>query len=310
MPLKVASLVIAVVLAYAVHSPGNVSVVTLVVPIEFRNAPEEKVIVKPSKKDVQVTLKGPSFLVGPVASSPPSLRAHLPDSREDRVSVVFKSSDLSLPDSVEVLSIEPAQMEFVFEPVEKREVRVEVPRLGQLPNEFLLDGIDVAPKMIVVKGPRSEVRQLRAIEAEPVNLNELTATSEIVLNLRSPASAVSLGTKSVLARISVSQVPSEKRFARLPVEIRAPRGLGKFTIVPSEVSVTLSAPPVLLSKLEPSEAIPYVRIFDLPFDRTEEVKVMVDVPPGIKVMQVEPASVVIQQGAALGARRETKKIKK
>lgn len=308
--LKIASLFIAIVLAYAVHSPGNVSVVTLVVPIELRNAPEDKVVVRPAKKDAQITLKGPSFLIGPVASSPPALRAHLPDNCEDRVSVTFKSSDISLPSSVEIIGIEPPQMEFVFEAVEKREVRVEVPRLGQLAHDLLLDGIEVAPKMVTVKGPRSEVRQLRAIEAEPVSLSDLTESSEVVLNLRAPSSAVSLATRSVLARISVSQVPSEREFSALPVEIRVPRGLGKFAVLPSQVSVTLSAPPALLSKMAGNDVIPYVRIVELPEERSAAVKVYVDIPEGIKVVQIEPATVAIEQGAVAVTRQNLKKIKK
>ena len=79
LPLKIASLFIALILAYAVHSAGNASVVSLYVPVEIKNIPDDKVVVSPTKRSVQITIRGPSFLIGPIASSPPSLRARLPD---------------------------------------------------------------------------------------------------------------------------------------------------------------------------------------------------------------------------------------
>ena len=104
-PLKLASLFIALVLAYGVHSARNSSVVSLFVPLEIKNTPEDRVVVKPVKRGAQVTLRGPSFLVGPLASSPPPLRVKLPDGIEERASVSFRAADLTLPPSIEVLSI-------------------------------------------------------------------------------------------------------------------------------------------------------------------------------------------------------------
>ena len=117
LPLKIASLFIALILAYAVHSAGNASVVSLYVPVEIKNIPDDKVVVSPTKRSVQITIRGPSFLIGPIASSPPSLRARLPDEVRDRAIVNFQPIDLNLPRSIEVLSIEPSRMELGLEAV-------------------------------------------------------------------------------------------------------------------------------------------------------------------------------------------------
>ena len=72
--LKLVSLLAAILLAYSVHSDRNTSVLSFNVPIEIKNPPDDKVLVKPTRRLAQVTVRGPSFLVGPLVSSPPPLK--------------------------------------------------------------------------------------------------------------------------------------------------------------------------------------------------------------------------------------------
>jgi len=307
LPLKGLSLLIALLLAYAVHSAGNASVVSLFVPLEVKNAPDDKILVKPTKRGVQVTIKGPSFLVGPLASSPPPLQARLPDDVDDRVTVSLKASDISLPHSVEVLSIEPQQVDLFFDSIERREVKIEVPRFGQLPSTLVLESIEVAPKTVTVKGPKSEVKQLKAIETEPVNVSEISQTTELTRQLRSPGSSITLSTTVVAARVVVGQMPSQLQFGDRPVEVRVPRGLGSFVVEPSEVSVTVSGPPEKIMKLTASDVIPYIRMSELPKDMSSKIKIQADVPESLKVVSIEPSVVAIQRTAAADGKKATKR---
>lgn len=307
LPLKGLSLLIALLLAYAVHSAGNASVVSLFVPLEVKNAPDDKILVKPTKRGVQVTIKGPSFLVGPLASSPPPLQARLPDDVDDRVTVSLKASDMSLPHSVEVLSIEPQQVDLFFDSIERREVKIEVPRFGQLPSALVLESIEVAPKTVTVKGPKSEVKQLKAIETEPVNVSEISQTIELTRQLRSPGSSITLSTTVVTARVVVGQMPSQLQFVDRPVEVRVPRGLGSFTVEPSEVSVTVSGPPEKIMKLTAGDVIPYVRMSEMPKDMSSKFKIQADVPEPLKVISIEPSVVAIQRTGATDGKKAVKR---
>lgn len=305
--LKAASLLIALLLAYGVHRAGNASVVSLLVPIEIKNPPEDKILVKPSKRAVQVTLKGPSFLIGPVASSPPPLQAKLPDDAGEKVSVSFTAGDLSLPRSVEVVSIEPAQMDFTFEPVDRRDVRIEVPRLGQLPAGLVLEGIEVTPKSVTVKGARSEVRQLKALETEPVNLSDLSSSTDISLAVRSSNSSLSLSVKSVTARVVIGQVPSQRQFTERPLEVRLAQGIEKFTVHPTNVAVTISGPPDAIVKLAASDVVPFIRLSELPEAEALKIKVQVDIPNALKVVSVEPATVSVEPSRPVVGRKVNNK---
>lgn len=306
-PLKLVSLLIALMLTYAVQSARNASVVSLFVPIEIKNSPEDMALVKPTRRGVQVTLKGPSFLIGPVASSPPAMRVKLPELRDDRASVSFKASDIALPSSIEVLSIEPSQMEFVFEQLERQQVRVEVPRVGQLAHGLVLESIEVSPAYVALRGSRSELKQIRVVEADPIDLSTLDSSKQLTLDLRLSGASIMPSTRSVVAKVVIGHQPTERVFAGRPVELRVVSGAAALEVRPTQVSVTLAAPPSQIAHLDDDAVVPFVRVGVGAVAGASSRKVEVEVPHGIKVIAVEPSVVTIQTPPPTGAKVAAKK---
>jgi YbbR domain-containing protein len=292
--LKMASLFIALVLAYAVHSTGNASVVSIFVPVELKNIPPDRVVVSPAQRSVQITIRGPSFLIGPLASSPPPLRARLPDQIRDRALVNFQVSDLNLPHSIEVLSIEPAQMEFGLEAVEQYEVPVKVVTTGQLINGLVLEGIDTRPKGLSVHGPRPEVKKVQFVETEPLNLSEVSSSGDFILKIHTGNSRVVSSVNSIVAHVRVSKPPTDRELDFLPVELRASVRLPSVKIMPESVKVSISGPAGLVGDIDPDTIVPYVRILDKDKAGTE-IAVRVDVPEGIRVVSVVPSRVSLER---------------
>ncbi len=288
--LKIASLFIALVLAYAVHSTGNASVVSIFVPVELKNIPYDRVVVSPAQRSVQITIRGPSFLIGPLASSPPTLRARLPDQTRDRARVNFQIADLNLPPSIEVLSIEPAQMEFGLEAVEQYEVPVRVVTTGQLSNGLILEGIDTKPKGLSIHGPRPDVKKVKFVETEPLNLSEIVSPGDIILKIHTGNPRVVPSLSSIVAHVRVSKPPTDREFNSLPVELRASVRLPSLKIMPESVNVSISGPAGLVGDVDSNTIVPYVRISDAEQVNTD-MPVRIDVPEGIKVLSVMPARV-------------------
>ncbi len=300
--LKAFSVLLAVVLAYAVNSESNSSVVSLVVPIEVKNLPGDRVIVRPTKRSVQITIKGPSFMIGPVASSPPAILVKLPDQVEARHSVSFNASDVVLPPGVDVLGFEPAEMELVLESLERREVKIEVPRLGQLAKQLTLEGIELSPKVLVITGPHSEVRQVRSVETDPLDLREIVKSSTVELRIRIPGSQTIGSTDRVIAHIEVAGIPTQRVLKGRPVELRSSPDLVGSELVPTEVAVTISGSQEAVDVLDPATVVPFVRIksgLEIP---VRQVPVDVELPPGIRLVRVEPSEVIVK---ADGDRKES-----
>jgi YbbR domain-containing protein len=291
--LKLVSVLAAILLAYSVHSDRNTSVLSFNVPIEIKNPPDDKFLVKPTKRMAQVTVRGPSFLVGPLVSSPPPLRVVVPDDVGDRLQVSLKSSDLSVPSMVEVVGVEPSEIELVFEPVEQKELKIEIPRVGQLPKDLTLTKVDFDPKVASVRGPRSELKQLRFIESDPIDLGDLSESRSLNLNLRNPGNQLTLITKAVSVRIGINEVPRQLTFEKRPVELRTSPRVSDIGFEPLEVTVIVEGAPGLVAELDPGDVVPYVRVKEPPPKEGRVIDLSVDLPEGISVSRVEPASVFV-----------------
>lgn len=291
--LKLISLIAAMLLAYSLQDASNTSVVSLFVPIEIRNPPAEKVLVKRMKQGVQVTVKGPSFLIGEVAASPPPFRIKLPDDVEGKYVAQLMSSDISLPPSVSVLAMDPPEVELVFESVEERAVKVEVPQLGSLSKALELVGIEVEPRTVTVRGPRSEIKQLRSVETEPLDLRDIKEAGRVTLTLRKPGALSTLSVSSVAATVDVQPKPVERQFGSRPIELRTDLDRKWIKFNPEAVQVTIAGPAEMMEELVPKEVIPFLKIGKLPERSGEPVEVHVDVPKGTKLVKVSPAQVTI-----------------
>lgn len=289
--LKLVSVIAATLLAFALQDASNASVVSLFVPIEIRNPPADKVLVKRIKQGVQITIKGPSFLIGEVAASPPPLRLKLPDDVGGKYTAQLMASDISLPPSVKVLMLDPPEVELAFESIEERDVRVEVPQLGLLAKELLLVDIELDPKAVTVKGPQSEVRQLRSIATEPLDLRDIKESESISLRLRKPGALSSLSVESINARVKVEQRPVERQFVSRPVELRVAGDTKWLKINPAVVTVVFSGEAALLAEIDPEQVRPFVKLKSQPSREGGFYEVEVQAPEGIKVVKISPASV-------------------
>ena len=291
--LKLVSLVAATLLAFALQDASNASVVSLFVPIEIRNPPADKVLVKRMKQGVQITIKGPSFLIGEVAASPPPLRIKLPDDVEGRYTAPLLASDISLPPSVSVLTLDPPEVELTFESIEERDVRVEVPQLGLLAKDLVLVDIELDPKVVTVRGPQSELKQLRSLATEPVDLRDIKESESLTLRLRKPGSLTSTSVESVRAHVTVEQRPVERQFAARPVELRVGGDKKWVKCNPESVTVVLSGDPGKLAEIEPEEVLPFVAVDGQPPRAGSFYEVQVAAPQGVKVSKVSPVSVTV-----------------
>lgn len=291
--LKIGSLVAAVLLAYSVNSDRNSSVLSFAVPIELKNAPEDKALLRPAKLMTQVTLRGPSFLVGPIASAPPPFRVVVPDKVGDRLQVALKGKDLSLPSSIEVLTVEPSQVELVFEPVESKEIKVEVPRIGQLAKHLSLVKVEVDPRVVAVRGPSSELQKMKSIETEPLVLDGIEKSETVTLALRNSTNKSSLQAKSVAVKVAIEEVPRQRVFEGRSIELRTSPNISGVELEPTEVEVGVEGPPDVMGELDPSAVVPFVRVREVPPVAGVELEVSVDLPRGCRAVKIDPKTVKI-----------------
>lgn len=304
LPFKIIALLAAILLSQAVNSTGNQSVMTVTSEIELKSMPDDLVVVRPHKREVKITIRGPSFLVGSVAADPPPFRIRVPSAEQGTFSAQFARSNIDLPAAVDLVSVEPAEMAFELEAVESREVRVEVPRIGQLPKNLTLESVAVSPAVVTVRGARSAVRGIRSVETQPLSLGEIEEARhvDLDLDLRPPPGRVSVSHRRVAVAVHVGAVVSQREFGPRIVEVRTAPDLGPVSIEPTSVRVVLSGPAHVLAALDALAVVPFVRIQRQPEVKGSEIAVQLDALSNVTVVRIEPPAVKAYRGVGGGLR--------
>lgn len=289
--LKLFSLGIAVALYLFAHSQLNISVLSLVVPIEARNLPEGKVILLPTVKQAQVTIKGPSFLVREVAISPPAFTVDLPDELEaNSYSVGLSAVDLSLPRSIDVMSVNPAEIEFIFDEIVTKKVPVETPTIGTIDPNLKMGSILLSPAQVEIKGAATEIRTIDSVKSEPLDLRTVTENSKKELKLRIPGQFSTTSADTVVADIQVISLTVERRFPDLAVEVRSRNG-NNYQLDPERITLEVSGPKTTIEAIDPEKLIPFVRLEEDDSVSETQLGVSIDLPENVEIVQIVPEKV-------------------
>lgn len=297
--LKILSVVIALFLFRFVSSETNMSEIQFPLRIEVKNLPSSKMIIWPPNRQVQVSVKGPSFDVGRIAATPRIYEVDLPAELGNRYMVALNKSQLNLPPYVQVVSIVPAEIEFLFDEIVQKQVRVYVPQIGATGENFKLESAAALPDKVTLRGPKTELKDIETIETVPLDIREVTSDMVQELSLRVPGSMTEASHKQVRVEIKVSTVRSDKVFTGVPVEVRQVVA-GSYVLNPSGVNVTLSGPAGLMRSFEREKVLPYVRIPSA-MSAKEKLKVLIDHPAEISVVLVEPESIEVTKSVVGGA---------
>ncbi|MCB0333758.1 MAG: YbbR-like domain-containing protein [Bdellovibrionales bacterium] len=291
--LKAWSLIIAVSLAYFVNSLSNSTVISLIVPVELRNLPESKVVLLPSVRQAQVTIRGPSHLMEGVGQSPPSFSVSIPREVGDHYSFNLQSENLVLPPGVEVLNIDPPEMELVLDDLVTRKVPVQVPRIGVLRDDFVLDKMLITPHEVTVTGPASEMDSLKSVETAAIDVRSIQETVSRTLILSTPGRYVKLEPPKVSVEVVVRQLESEKKFNKIPLEVRHSGDEDRYISSLQFVSIEVSGPRGKMSKLKSSLITCFVEVSEEEARSSFEAQIHVELPDEIKLVFINPETVTL-----------------
>ncbi len=306
--LKLFSLAIAIILFAFVNSDANTTVTELLLPIELRNLPEDRILIAPLGRQARVTVRGPSSLVARLAGSPPPVKVSLPDDVGLRFSATLREDSLSLPSYVQVQKIEPQEIEFTFDRLVTKEVQVNVPRIGNVPEPNSLESFSVAPAKVYLKGPESELAKVGEVDTYPLDLRDIEKDVNRELALRPQGVLTEATPSSVKVSAKVSAIKQTKSFEKFPVEIRSTES-GRYSASPETVYVEVVGSPLALKNLAPEKIVPFVRV-KLSKGEKGTYPVQIDLPDGLAVSKVEPAEVQVSEGEeAVLARQKGKTVK-
>lgn len=175
---KLLSLLAAFLVWWNIASDPDVAAF-LSAPVQFRNYPGNLEISSSIVDTIDVEARGPSGQLRELRS------AHLtavidfstvktPGER----TFSLTSKEVQLPRGVVLVRTIPAQLRFTFERRARRELKIDVPTVGNLPAGLSLGSVEVYPPALTVTGPESRVHAAGNAVTDPLDLRQITADAE------------------------------------------------------------------------------------------------------------------------------------
>ena len=292
-PLKIFSLMIAIILMLFVNSEGNNSVISFLVPVEVKNIPADKVVVWANSRQVQVSLRGPSYLVSRYAAAPSTFKIQIPSNVNESYLASLNRADLNLPREIQLVSVDPAEIELKLDDLIERQIPVVVPKIGNVADGSKLELLIVEPDQAVLSGPKNDLLKIKSIETEALDLQAANNDFVRQLSLRMPAGALSVNPTEVAVKAKVAPVQLTKRFDGLALEVRTTT-TDKWKLNQATVDIEISGNKVVLAKINAANIIPYVRPDPQGADK-QALKISVDLPADVSLTLVHPSVAEIKR---------------
>jgi len=184
--LKVVSLLLACFLWFFFCFQAETVQKSFLVPVEYRNLPEQFILEETAPVEARITLEGYDRAFRLLDPAMLRVALDLSEIRAGLQTVPVSEADVRRPSNLELESVEPRLIMLRVEKWVATQLPVDVTLEGSLPEPRTLGGIQVKPAEITAQVWESERFVTRSIPTEPVDLSKLEDTTTRTLKLRLP----------------------------------------------------------------------------------------------------------------------------
>jgi diadenylate cyclase len=157
-----------------------------VIPIVYRNLTADWIIEEQKPKEATVTLMGSKQAFDLLNKESLKIVLDMMGVKEGRQQLLIGTENLQHPSNVTVVEIKPNKIGFVAQKLVRLEAPIEVRTSGTLSEEVTLQKIEVSPSSVQVITLSKNLKNLKIV-TEPINLENITATTKITPRLIIPA---------------------------------------------------------------------------------------------------------------------------
>jgi YbbR domain-containing protein len=217
--LKLLSLLLAFVLWLSlIPEEKTFSEKTLTIPLETHNIPPDIELVEKPDPTVDVTVRAPNRMINELSPANVFVKLNLHTATVFQQEYPLNETMISIPPGAEVVRISPTKVRLKLERTQEVMLDIVPTVIGQAKEGYGISKIEITPPRVLVKGPESKIREKDKISTSPINISELTASTEVEadlilpkpeLRLASPRSRVRV--RIFLEEIKVSGKPEPKR---------------------------------------------------------------------------------------------------
>jgi YbbR domain-containing protein len=183
--LKIASLLLAIILWIIASSRGQ-SEIFVDVPLEFTHMPSGLEMIHSTNKTISLNIKGPEKYINHIKPTDIQATIDLGKAKKGESTYYLTKDNIQLPHSITLLNISPSSVTVTTEETITKTVRVIPVITGKPEPGYTLQATSVVPKDIEIEGIQSEVRKIRTVKTESLDITgaKETFAQEVKLDLR------------------------------------------------------------------------------------------------------------------------------
>ena len=188
---------------------GRDTLVTLQIPIEFRNRDPGMEILAASVNAVSLDLSGSGALIKSINPSQVDVRLDLGKAIPGNNSFTITSDNIYLPPGIILKNVYPSEVDVDLDITIKKKLPVQVDWVGKLPDNLILVEMEIDPAEVEVIGGKRILEKIATIYTEKVPLEKLKENGSITATLAlQPASLkIAPGSKE---KISIKYVTRQR----------------------------------------------------------------------------------------------------
>jgi YbbR domain-containing protein len=204
--LKLLALLAAVVMWLSVAGQEN-SEMSIRVPLELRNMPENMMIGNSMPTDIDLRLFGYQRRIRMASSQNLTASLNLSNLSEGEHPFLLRPSYFNLPSGVEILKVSPETVRINLVRTSTASVQVRPVLHGSPAKDHVVEDIVFNPALVQVTGAMRDMDNLDWIWTVPIDVNDKSASFSITTRLRWPAGQIArIAPTEVEARIQIRPI--------------------------------------------------------------------------------------------------------
>jgi hypothetical protein len=288
---------------WVIRSLSEVYETEILYPVKYANIPENKVLINepPDRLKLQVRAIGRtilahkySFFLRPLKFNVSSYTMNSIGTDSCYVLTRIAREPLSQElGNLTILDISPDTLFFRFTEVVTKKAGIKH-NVANYPDifarQYMINGkMAFVPDSIIVSGPQNIIDTLKNVYTEPISLNNVTDSVEIICVLKK-IDQVAFSRKKVRLLIPVDKYTEHSYLANIR-QVNVPDSIVLKTF-PSSVRITYNITLSYYNKIDPGMLEPYVDYNSIESSMSSKLKVMLDnVPDYVHSLTLYPSSV-------------------
>lgn len=202
--LKLLSLLLAFILWLSlIPEEKTLSEKTLTIPLETHNIPADIELVEKPDPTVDVTIRAPNRMINEISAANVFVKLNLSTATLFQQEYPLNETMISLPPGAEVVRISPTKVRLKLERTQEVMLDIVPTVIGQAKEGYGISKIEITPPRVLVKGPESKIREKEKVSTSPINISELTASTEVEADLILPRPELRLASPRTRVRVRI-----------------------------------------------------------------------------------------------------------